>query len=107
MTERVVAVPRSMIICGTEYSLMPAAAATTRSLPSWAGLSIRMLRPVLIPGPTIIGVTPESFSTAAFMVAVTVGTTEEIIAPVMSDLSIPWRLKAVSMTEAYSKAVDL
>ena len=63
---------------------MPATAPTTRSAPSCAGLSITMLNPVFIPGPTTITFFPIIFSAADFTLPVTDGTTEAIIAPSMS-----------------------
>ena len=83
ITEIVVAVPKSKIISGAPYSDMPATASTTRSLPSWAGLSVLIERPVFIPGPITIASVPVSFFTAVFIVSVTDGTTDEIIAPFM------------------------
>ena len=59
-----------------------------RQLPSCAGLSITMLKPVFIPGPIIIASQPVIFFIALFIVIVTVGTTDDIIAPSISEKSM-------------------
>ena len=80
--------PRSNIIIGAPYSCIPATASTTKSLPSCAGLSITMLKPVFIPGPIIIASQPVIFFIALFIVIVTVGTTDDIIAPSILEKSM-------------------
>ena len=64
---------------------MAAATSTIRSLPRVLGLSIRILMPVLMPGPTKSGRTPTIFSTARRMVEFKGGTTEERMAPSMAE----------------------
>ena len=81
MAVMVVAVPMSMMISGGSKRLSAATAATIRSLPIWAGFSIWILSPVLMPGPTIIGVLPVSLRTAVLQELSTGGTTDEIMTP--------------------------
>ena len=88
MTEMVVAVPISMIISGAGYSRSAATAATIRSLPICAGLSIWMLSPVLMPGPTTMGFFPVSFMTAVRNELSSGGTTEEMMTPSRSEIWI-------------------
>ena len=47
-----------------------------------------MLKPVFIPGPIIIASQPVIFFIALFIVIVTVGTTDDIIAPSISEKSM-------------------
>ena len=105
IAESVVAVPISTIIIGALYWFIPATASTTRSLPSCAGLSILMERPVFIPGPTTLHFTFVYFSTAALTVLVILGTTDEMIAPSMSEPSSPFISTAVLSVTAYSRSV--
>ena len=65
-------------------SAKPATASTTKSAPSCAGLSITILSPVLTPGPTAITLHPVTFLSAVFTLSVISGTTEAVIAPVIS-----------------------
>lgn len=58
ITEAVVAVPKSKIICGQGYFSMLATAPATISAPSSAGLFVLILRPVLTPGPITIDFYP-------------------------------------------------
>ena len=55
IAQKVVAVPISMTIIGFGYCAIAATAPTPLSLPSCAGLSSFILRPVFIPGPTTKG----------------------------------------------------
>ena len=48
------------------------------------GWSIRMLSPVLTPGPTTRGSISTTFSTAALITLTSCGTTDDIIAPLIS-----------------------
>ena len=77
------AVPMSMTMMGWGYFWMAATEEATMSAPSWLWISARMFIPVLTPGPTIMGRTPLSCSTAPAMALVMGGTTLEITAPVM------------------------
>ena len=103
-TVKVVAVPRSTTTSGQGYSSMAATAPTTRSEPSWAGLSIRMSRPVLTPGPTTSGSRPVTLPAARRITPVRGGTADERIAPASSFLSIPYISRTVLMLMAYSSS---
>lgn len=81
ITDTVVAVPRSKIISGSSYASNAATAPTARSAPSCAGLSILILRPDFIPGPTMRGERPVSSFIAWLKVLSSWGTDEETIAP--------------------------
>ena len=61
------AVPISTMMSGGSYSSSAATAATMRSAPTWLGLSMRILSPVLMPGPTTIGLQPATLMTAERM----------------------------------------
>ena len=52
---------------GVPYLATAATAPTSRSAPSCAGLSMRILMPVRVPGPTISGAAPVTFLTARRM----------------------------------------
>src|SRR5665648_1287909 len=54
MAQKVVAVPKSMIIKGPSYFVRPATALTILSAPTCFGLSYLIVRPVFIPGPITI-----------------------------------------------------
>ena len=58
------AVPMSTMAMGAGYLARAATAPTIRSLPTVPGSSMRMLSPVLMPGPTTIRSTPVSSFTA-------------------------------------------
>ena len=104
-TESVVAVPISKIIIGFGYSAEAATASTTRSLPSCAGLSIKIFSPVLIPEPTTNDSMPQILTIASFMVTVKAGTTEEIILPFKSLISTWFKINMFLIKEAYSSLV--
>ena len=100
-TDSVVAVPMSMIIIGGLCSFKADTAATTRSAPVCSGLSIWILRPVLIPGPTTSGVLWVSFKMAVLMEFSTWGTTEEIIVPSIWGTRTSLRSNMVLMSTQY------
>ena len=54
ITEIVVAVPMSIITSGSLYSFIPPTASATRSLPSCAGLSVKIFNPVFKPEPQAV-----------------------------------------------------
>ena len=87
----VVAVPISMMQAGAPYSARTATAATTRSEPACAGLSIAIFKPVLSPGPTVRGRRPVSRSSASQTEVMTGGTTEEMMEPSSETGSTPNR----------------
>ena len=99
------AVPISMMICGSGYSCRAPTASATKSLPSCAGLSMRMLSPLLIPGPTTSVSIPISFSIARFSVFVIVGTTDAMIAPSICCGVSVYISNAVLIIAAYSRSV--
>ena len=88
----------SMITQGIVYSFIAATAPAARSAPSWAGLSILMLRPVLTPGPSTKGTMLKSFEMAEDRAVVTLGTTEQITASSMSKVLTPFNART-SLTE--------
>ena len=100
-TDTVVAVPRSQMTQGAPKRATAATAPTSRSGPSWAGLSMRMLTPVLVPGPTISGVTPVTFFTAPRIACSSGGTTELMIAPSKSWVLMPYRRRMSIRSMAY------
>ena len=74
---------------GLGYLWMAATEEATISLPSWLWISALMFRPVLMPGPTTMGLHPIKRPTAAVIVAVREGTTLERIAPSTEPISAP------------------
>ena len=81
ITEAVVAVPKSNIICGQEYLSMLATAPATISAPSSAGLFVFILSPVLTPGPITMDFLPVISIIAFDTVRISGGTTDEITLP--------------------------
>ena len=101
MAVMVVAVPMSTSSSGAPYSAMAATAATIRSLPTSDGLSMRMLRPVLMPGPTTRALQPVSLRMAVLKELSTGGTTEEMMLPSMSSGETSKRLSMVFNSAQY------
>ena len=105
MTETVVEVPISTTIMGLGYLAQAATASTTRSLPTWAGLSVLMFRPVFTPEPTSRGRLPVRRSTASRSTGRSTGTTEEIMPPSRSPGEMPPMAKIPERSRVYSSAV--
>ena len=83
-TQMVVAVPISIRMSGTGYRLIPATAPTIRSVPTEDGLSISTSRPIFISTLTTRASCPVTLRIASRIRDVTGGTTEPMIAPVIS-----------------------
>ena len=97
-----VAVPRSMMMAGRGYFSAAPTAVQARSAPREAGSSMRILRPVLTPGPTtMVGISPK-MRTASLKTVVSAGTTEEMAAPVSRAASKRCRAKICESRTAYS-----
>ena len=101
----VVAVPRSKMMQGNGYFATAATAPATKSAPNWAGLSILIFSPVLIPGPNNIGVMPVTFINACFIVSLNSGTTEQMITSWMECSSIWYRDNSWLIAMAYWSSV--
>lgn len=80
----VVAVPMSIMMMGVGYLSRAATAPATRSAPNWLWISMRMLSPVLTPGPTIMGGFPSRRVRALAIMKLMGGTTLEKMAPLTS-----------------------
>ena len=85
----VVAVPISITMHGPLYSAFAATAPTIRSAPSVLGMSRRTLRSGTVSALTMNGSTLRTRRTARVSGAVSPGTTELIITPVISSGSTP------------------
>ena len=85
--------------------LCAATQAAIRSAPTDEGVSQCIPMPVLMPGPTKRGGVRNINSSAFLMTELRGGTTEDTIAPFISDLSMPCRERASSSLTAYSSSV--
>ena len=83
ITSKTVAVPKSQITIGGLYFSSAATEVATVSAPSCAGLSIFILSPDFIPGPTTTGAEPDILTAAVLILSVSSGTTEHITAPLI------------------------
>ena len=96
-----VAVPRSITIQGRGYFSLTATAVAIRSVPSWEGDSISIIRPALFSTLTQTGSRPVIFLTALHSIFVISVTTQLIIAPLKAGVSIPFSLRISSSSTAY------
>src|SRR5581483_937399 len=98
-----------MTIAGVPCSVRAASALATRSAPTSRGLSVRILTPVLTPGPTTSGVQPNWARHSSVKVGIMGGTEEASTPPVnlyggVVELWRDWRSKVLRRT-AYSSGV--